>query len=126
MVHKRKARADSVIGQATPGPWEAEFDEVTSVLDSERGRICTINWLRGPHGSFGRRKDAEGEANARLIVAAPEMLALIKWFIAALGKDETLQGGERVGLTDRSRINGAKLNGALIEAKRILDFVEGR
>jgi len=67
------------MGEHTPGPWEAEFGESVHVLDHERGRICTVNWLRGPHGSFGRRTDAEGEANARLIAAAPEMLrALIE------------------------------------------------
>ncbi len=62
----------------TPGPWLAEHEEVTAVLDSKRGRICTINWLRGPYGSFGRRTDAEGEANARLIAAAPDMLEELK------------------------------------------------
>ena len=62
----------------TPGPWTAEYGEVTTVLDVERGRICTMNYLRGPHGSFGRRTNNEGEANARLIAAAPEMLQELK------------------------------------------------
>jgi hypothetical protein len=70
------------VAEHTPGPWVAEFSEAVSVLDGERGRVCTINWLKGPYGAFGRKPDAEGEANARLIAAAPDLLAALKAVVA--------------------------------------------
>ena len=51
-----------------PGPWEV-FDSHTGlwVMDSaEQGAICKLEWC------------LEAEANARLIAAAPELLALLK------------------------------------------------
>jgi hypothetical protein len=66
----------------TPGPWEVESGEAVYVLDKEYGRVCTVNWLRGPFGSFGRRTDAEGHANARLIAAAPDLLAALRALVA--------------------------------------------
>jgi hypothetical protein len=67
------------MNEHTPGPWQAEFGEAVYVLDRERGRVCTINWLRGPHGSLGRRTDEEGVSNARLIAAAPDLLEALLW-----------------------------------------------
>lgn len=64
----------------TPGPWNAEFGEAVYVLDRERDRVCTINWLRG---SFNRRPDKEGEANARLIAAAPKLLKALQDLVEA-------------------------------------------
>jgi hypothetical protein len=54
------------------------------------------------------------------------LISLVKRFAKALGHDETLQGGERVGLTDRSRIDGPALNAALIDAKEVIAKAEGR
>lgn len=55
-----------------------------------------------------------------------ELLALVKRFAAALGTDEVLHGGERVGLTDRAIINGPQLNGCLIDAKAAIANAEAR
>ena len=59
----------------TPGPWEV-FDSHTGIyiLDSaEQGAICKIEWC------------LEDEANARLIAAAPEMLAVLKRLCSKAG-----------------------------------------
>jgi len=63
--------------QHTPGPWEScdrgdygDFDGMSQVILGNDMRICVA------HSS-----DKEGEANARLIAAAPEMISeLIKIF----------------------------------------------
>ena len=62
----------------TPAPWKAEFDEAVSVRSEDGSRICTINWLRGRHGLKGRIDGDEGNANARLIAAAPDLLETLK------------------------------------------------
>lgn len=53
----------------TPGPWRTYRDknQRVSQIMSNNGRICTI------HPS-----DANGEANARLIAAAPELLEALE------------------------------------------------
>jgi hypothetical protein len=57
----------------TPGPWNTDFaSEAMGVRSADGSRLCTINWLRGPFGRLGRIDPSEGEANARLIAAAPD------------------------------------------------------
>jgi hypothetical protein len=58
----------------TPGPWTPEFGEAVKVRTNDGTSVCTINWLRGPHGIKGRIPGVEGESNAHLIAAAPELL----------------------------------------------------
>ena len=58
-----------------PGPWEV-FDSHTGlwVMDSaEQCAICKLEWC------------LEAEANARLIAAAPEMLAVLKRVCSKIG-----------------------------------------
>lgn len=56
-------RSNAVMGH-TPGPWEADFDDV---VDSEGYRIAAVS-----------EHDGQYEANARLIAAAPDMLAALR------------------------------------------------
>jgi hypothetical protein len=56
--------------QHTPGPWKecergdySDFDKQSQIIIGDEMRICAVH-------SY----DIEGEANARLIAAAPEML----------------------------------------------------
>ncbi len=103
----------------TPGPWH--FDYVEVIGESRQYEISgNSRFVAGCGGNTEQDK-----ANAHLIAAAPDLLALVKRFAVALGNDETLQGGERVGLTDRSRIDGPALNAALIEAKAIVARATG-
>jgi hypothetical protein len=63
----------------TRGPWFVDHDEAVTVRDvPENGRICGLSWLRAPFGLNGRKTNDEVAANARLIAAAPDMLAALK------------------------------------------------
>lgn len=78
--------------QHTPGPWtfDAESDKRhkqfaimagTGGLDGEGGKVAAV------FAGFGAHFDwAESEANARLIAAAPELLAALKTLVE-LGTD---------------------------------------
>lgn len=62
----------------TPGQWKPYFDETYGVTGPDKGRIAICMNLRGLHGLVGRRSGEEVAANARLIAAAPELLAELK------------------------------------------------
>jgi hypothetical protein len=59
----------------TPGPWHrATCNEGQAfAITADKGRICTINQTLG-----GLQGQQERNANARLIAAAPELLAACK------------------------------------------------
>ena len=65
-------------GRHTPGPWTVgtHLDEGTDLT-------------RGEYVVFPVPFDEEAKANARLIAAAPEMLAALQGFLAAFDKDMT-------------------------------------
>ena len=54
----------------TPGPWEIKGSYIMA------GKVCTAS----PHGPVGTYDDVneEHQANARLIAAAPDLLATLK------------------------------------------------
>lgn len=59
----------------TPGPWVAKFDETYSVRHAADGSlIATVTFVH----LRGRRRPEEVAANARLISAAPDMLAILQ------------------------------------------------
>jgi hypothetical protein len=70
--------------QHTPGPWKAcergdysDFDKQSQIIIGDEMRICAVH-------SY----DIEGEANARLIAAAPDMLeALISVYQIYIDRD---------------------------------------
>ena len=57
----------------TPGPWRAQFREVTSAVASD-GRVASLSQLN----RVRRREPDEVAANARLIAAAPDMLEALE------------------------------------------------
>ncbi len=62
----------------TPGPWRVDAHrQVVTVDYSERTGMSKL--IAPTHDGMPR---AEQEANARLIAAAPDMLALLKLFVA--------------------------------------------
>ena len=67
-------------GKSTPGPWKAVKGEVASsswyVVQATKPRR---NRMIAPCGDA-----PQGEANARLIAAAPEMLAFIKKLLVSM------------------------------------------
>lgn len=71
----------------TPGPWEAHGTEVTTPrIEGRSYRRIAVTQDYGLD-----RKNEYNEANARLIAAAPDMLACIEAFCAAYAPDD---GGE--------------------------------
>lgn len=54
----------------TPGPWNiaANFHQTGRIIGSDDNAIAEVNG----------RKDALGQANARLIASAPDLLAVLK------------------------------------------------
>lgn len=59
--------------QHTPGPWFAKADKRRwnpNYVEAERAHIADVM----PCSVFDKKNDAEAEANARLIAAAPDLL----------------------------------------------------
>lgn len=82
--------------QHTPGPWEWEGT-------FRQGWYATIR----PVGTYTRREEmprAESEANARLISAAPDLLAACREVLARLGLPEVGLGDSRCAATLRAAI----------------------
>lgn len=57
----------------TPAPWELDYDKGSTqdILSRKHGGICTVR-------RAGRHDNATFAANARLIAAAPDMLAALE------------------------------------------------
>lgn len=62
----------------TSGPWRYEAPDEVSIKDADGGRVAILTNLRGALGMGGRRDPNEVIANARLIAAAPELLAELR------------------------------------------------
>jgi len=60
----------------TPGPWAIAGEEHANVILSEDFVIADVYAFK--KGEAGPRTDEEGEANARLIAAAPDLLEVAK------------------------------------------------
>lgn len=62
----------------TPGPWTVEGEAVYANRDARsrhrNGRACVANVCTGDYDQL----DAEGKANAALIAAAPDLLAVLQ------------------------------------------------
>jgi hypothetical protein len=93
----------------TPGPWTYESDHThrqfnIRMLGREAQHICTVNNL--PPHILANRDQSTAEANARLIAAAPDLLAALKCIATAEYFDgdsivcdfETLQGVARAAI----------------------------
>ena len=69
----------------TPGPWTYEGDHThrqynIRMLSREEKHICTVNNL--PPHVLANRDQSTAEANARLIAAAPDLLASLQELLA--------------------------------------------
>lgn len=72
------------MGQHTPGPWDYDMGDFT-VFQPETGDQIVEMW--------GDQPQEEIEANARLIVASPDMLAALKVAEAVLEEAHANCGG---------------------------------
>lgn len=63
------------MSQHTPGPWAADFTSSAVRVSAPEGSwICKINW----YSQLRKAMRDEAEANARLIAAAPDLLAALE------------------------------------------------
>ena len=74
----------------TPPPWSPKFDEAITICAADGSRIAILTHLT----ANSRRDTNEVEATARLMSAAPDMLAALRccvnWFGSRSGSDDAL------------------------------------
>jgi hypothetical protein len=75
----------------TPGPWDVETDIMSyaaAIRRNWRGYRKTIAYVEGPGLSLGNhRRREQGLANARLLAAAPMLLAALEKIVAYYGRE---------------------------------------
>lgn len=102
--------------QHTPGPWA-----VTTVgschgihpaaSDNERDDICRVA-PHNYHPNGWQAAKGEAEANARLIAAAPDLLAALEWWIVQMQNDSCDDMGKLLDdMTDKARAAITKATG---------------
>lgn len=89
----------------TPGPWTYESPDEVSIRDADGGRLAQLTFLRGRHGSGGRRTTNEVIANARLIAAAPELHAELTQLVRLL---EPLERDGSLNVPGLATLSGAR------------------
>jgi len=83
----------------TKGPWAIAGEEHANVILSEDFVIADVYAFK--KGEAGPRTDEEGEANARLIAAAPDLLEALKANLTALDEiRDMFAAHDMPGLTD--------------------------
>ena len=110
------------MGQHTQGPWIINLDPrypsepcIDAVIDGVVWHVALCHNAAGP-------EDGSAEANARLIAAAPELLATLRAALPALRAD--LENHTTNGSHDSSSLRAAK---ARYEAAvRVLAKIEGQ
>ncbi len=84
MTHLNQYQIDQASGPAaphTPGPWEqwGEGKEIGIGPAAGGVAVCDVTTTTG-EGFYRPHSAAQGEANARLIAAAPDLLAFVREF----------------------------------------------
>lgn len=100
----------------TPGPWTVgtmvNNDGGVSIV-SDEDRVCSVDAIGDfPRGKGWKHEDAERDANARLIAAAPDLLEALRYLVMhCKGLD---------------RFEGNPINEAIRAAREVLAKAEGR
>ncbi|MDS1141746.1 hypothetical protein RE432_14995 [Pusillimonas sp. SM2304] len=101
----------------TPGPWVAAlygafFTEVRA-QDSATGRRVAATWVQGQPRSREQllRQAQQNEANARLIAAAPDFLAVCESWVSYMGSPHAATQEREDKLLDAMRAAIAKAKG---------------
>lgn len=111
------------MGQHTQGPWIINLDPrypsepcIDAVIDGVVWHVALCHNAAGPD-------DGSAEANARLIAAAPELLATLRALLPALRADVDKQSANGSSPSDSQSLRAAK---ARYEAAvRVLAKIEG-
>jgi hypothetical protein len=112
------------MGQHTQGPWIINLDPrypsepcIDAVIDGVVWHVALCHNAAGPD-------DGSAEANARLIAAAPELLATLRALLPALRADVDNQSANGSSPSDSQSLRAAK---ARYEAAvRVLAKIEGQ
>jgi hypothetical protein len=112
------------MGQHTQGPWIINLDPrypsepcIDAVIDGVVWHVALCHNAAGPD-------DGSAEANARLIAAAPELLATLRALLPALRADVDKQSANGSSPSDSQSLRAAK---ARYEAAvRVLAKIEGQ
>lgn len=106
----------------TPGPWrvvnkphETRNERRIGIRSSANAWIASVGNMATAHAAPGSRLLDEQEANARLIAAAPALLAALREIVDT-EDDQLISGIEYVG----------RIGGALKAARSALAAAEGR
>lgn len=95
----------------TPGPWKFGFESASSdwaiVTDASGGVVANVNAESGPDAiSAPATRKMPREANARLIAAAPDLLAACQKIVDAV------EDGDEMAAIEMARAASAKATGA--------------
>ncbi|MET0533120.1 MAG: hypothetical protein ABW171_02760 [Steroidobacter sp.] len=112
------------MGQHTQGPWIINLDPrypsepcIDAVIDGVVWHVALCHNAAGP-------EDGSAEANARLIAAAPELLATLKAVLPALRADMEKQSANGGALHDSPTLRAAR---ARYEAAvRVIAKIDGQ
>jgi hypothetical protein len=111
------------MGQHTQGPWIINLDPrypsepcIDAVIDGVVWHVALCHNAAGP-------EDGSAEANARLIAAAPELLAILRAAVPALRADVEKQSANGSASNDSPSLRAARSR--YEAALRVLAKIEG-
>ena len=111
------------MGQHTQGPWIINLDPrypsepcIDAVIDGVVWHVALCHNAAGP-------EDGSAEANARLIAAAPELLAILRAAVPALRADVEKQSANGSAPSDSPSLRAARSR--YEAALRVLAKIEG-
>lgn len=112
------------MGQHTQGPWIINLDPrypsepcIDAVIDGVVWHVALCHNAAGP-------EDGSAEANARLIAAAPELLATLRAVLPALRADVEKQSANGSSTSDSQALRAAKAR--YDAAVRVLAKIDGQ
>ena len=91
----------------TNGPWMIEGDQIRTAINSGVKHVAMVNYFNCGPGDPRTITDEEHEANVRLIAAAPEMLAALRWLDNAYDCREAYNGNVAFSHEDFEKVRRA-------------------
>lgn len=120
--------------QPTPGPWETRGDHVGVWHRYKSGVKDMIHFVALASVSIPRRRKevrsyhdgvAEMTANARLIAAAPSLLAALDALVGRAENEGEVRAIEAEGMIDAADMQGYELGKCIKQARALLAEIRG-